>query len=211
MPYDDDVKVGSFPNATYTLIGICIIVYLCELGMDQYAGSSSIMGYLLIPNRFIHHLDILQIIALFTSFFFHTSLGYLAGNMLFLYLFGRSVEDRIGSSKYIVFYLLCGLIANICYVICNKDSNVICIGAAGAIAGVMAAYVIFNPGAKIKVWLGLWMGTIKVSAIFLILFLTTLLLVFHPMTRISTIVVFISGLLLAKLFETSKPDPALIP
>lgn len=91
--------------------------------------------------------------ALFTSMFLHGSWGHLLGNMLFLAIFGNNVEDSMGHLRYLAFYLLCGLAAALAQVWINPASGMPMVGASGAISGVMGAYVLFYPGARVRTWI----------------------------------------------------------
>jgi membrane associated rhomboid family serine protease len=170
----------SFPIVNITIIVICILVYLLQLlvGVDQ-----SIMSCGTIPYEILHNVDLIGnqgglpqepvclpapvYVTLFTSMFMHASLIHIGGNMLFLFIFGDNVEDNMGSLKYAIFYLLCGLIANFAQILAGPDSPIPGVGASGAIAGVMAAYLVLFPRAQVRTILGYGYVT-RVPAIIMI-------------------------------------------
>jgi len=92
------------------------------------------------------------ILPLFTSMFLHGSFLHVAGNMLFLWIFGDNIEDYLGHFTYLVFYLVCGVAAGVTHILINQASRVPSVGASGAIAGVMGAYFILYPRARVLVW-----------------------------------------------------------
>src|SRR6516162_2665825 len=146
LPYDDDVKTDSFGDITIALIALCILVFAGELCMNKSDGVDTLNHMInqwgLVPDRRFHHFDLMQPVTLFTSCFLHAGWNHLIMNMWYLYLFGRSVEDRMGRNNYLLFYLGCGLAAGIAYACFNATSTIACVGASGAISGVMGAYLI---------------------------------------------------------------------
>jgi rhomboid family protein len=154
IPIRDTIPSKNYPIVNTTIIGINVIIYLIELAqgpnLDRF-----VYIYGLVPARY----SIPQIASYFTfgqqalslvSFMFlHGGFWHILGNMWFLYIFGDNVEDRLGPFRYLVFYLLCGLVSGLSQLIFNYHSNVPTIGASGAIAGVMGAYLILHPHSKI--------------------------------------------------------------
>ncbi len=118
------------------------MVFLYELSLEPFSRNQFIAEYALIPSRF-HLLD------LFTSMFLHGGWMHLIGNMWFLWIYGDNVEDVLGHAKYLGFYLACGLAAGLVHLLVNAGSRLPTIGASGAIAGVMGAYLIKFPHSKI--------------------------------------------------------------
>jgi membrane associated rhomboid family serine protease len=154
IPIRDTVPSKSYPVVNTTLIGINVLVFLLEL-MQGPAMDRFIYIYGLVPARYTvpeiaAYFSTGQQIFSFLSFMFlHGGWLHLIGNMLFLYIFGDNVEDHLGSARYLFFYLLCGLISGLFQLLFNLGSNAATIGASGAIAGVMGAYIILYPHAKI--------------------------------------------------------------
>lgn len=184
IPLRDDNSLKSIPfqYVTVSLIALNIIVFLLELGaLDQTAVASfgvtpSVLlgtGALVSPNGVLTEgINIAASPTLITYMFFHADVFHLAGNMLFLWVFGDNVEDSMGHARFLVFYLACGVFAALVHSWMVPDSQLPLIGASGAVAGVIAAYLMLHP--RVSVWvlafkiiplritaglaLGLWIG-----------------------------------------------------
>jgi membrane associated rhomboid family serine protease len=120
------------------LIAANVLVFLYMLSMDEYTQNDFVHQYAVIPAR-------LHLSSLLTSMFLHGGWMHLIGNMWFLWIYGDNVEDVLGHEKYLVFYLLCGVIAGLGQYAISPDSRIPMLGASGAIAGVMGAYMIKFP------------------------------------------------------------------
>lgn len=142
IPLRDTQPSYTFPFVTVAIIVLNVFAFLYEFMMDPYELNFFIAHYGVIPTRF-QWMDVL------TSIFLHGGWMHLIGNMWFLWIYGDNVEDILGHSQYLIFYLLCGLAATMVHVLFNGDSRVPTIGASGAIAGVMGAYVVKFPHSKI--------------------------------------------------------------
>lgn len=144
-----------FPTVTLALIAINFIVFFYQLTLDPRALQSFIMTYSMIPARaqlaLAHSQYTLAqgFLPLFTSMFLHGGWLHIIGNMWFLWLFGPNVEDRLGHLPYLGFYLVCGLGAGIAQMLFSLGSTIPGLGASGAIAGVLGAYVVFFPSSRI--------------------------------------------------------------
>lgn len=144
-----------FPAVTLALIVVNFIVFFYQLTLDPRALQSFIMTYSMIPARaqlaLAHSQYTLAqgFFPLFTSMFLHAGWLHIIGNMWFLWLFGPNVEDRLGHLPYLVFYLVCGLGAGIAQTLFSLGSTIPGLGASGAIAGVLGAYVVFFPSSRI--------------------------------------------------------------
>jgi membrane associated rhomboid family serine protease len=158
---DVGVPRRTFPFFTYGLIAVNVMVFLYELQL----GNPFIGRWAFIPSRFAAD-PARYWITIFTSLFFHASWLHLGGNMLYLWIFGDNVEDRFGHFSYLVFYFLCGLAATLTQFAFETGSNVPNLGASGAIAGVLGAYFLMFPRAKVDVLLILFV--IEVPALLLI-------------------------------------------
>jgi membrane associated rhomboid family serine protease len=143
FPIRDSQPSYSKPVVTIVLIVINILVFLFEASLDDYSRNAFIALYGLTPDSF-HIQNVL------TSMFLHGGWLHVLGNMWFLWIFGDNIEDILGHGKYLVFYLLCGIVAALTQVLMNTDSRIPMVGASGAIAGVMGAYVIKFPTARIQ-------------------------------------------------------------
>jgi rhomboid family protein len=146
---DDDTQRRTFPVVTYALIAMNVAVFLVELsGGDQF-----INDWAFIPERFSEE-PIVYAVTIFTAMFMHASWFHLFGNMLFLWIFGDNVEDRFGHVQFLIFYLLAGVAATIAQFVMAPHSSVPNLGASGAIAGVLGAYILMFPQERVNVLLG---------------------------------------------------------
>jgi len=154
IPIRDTIRTRHFPLINILLILLNVFFYGLQVSQGEAAGSF-IARYALIPARYTdpEWISLFSsgqpITALFTSMFLHGSFWHLLGNMWFLYIFGDNVEDRLGSRQYFFFYILCGLASGVTHILLNPHSPVPTIGASGAVAGVMGAYFLLYPMARI--------------------------------------------------------------
>lgn len=146
---DDNAERKSTPIVTYTLIILNILFFLAELA----GGENFIMNWAFIPERFSAN-PLGDSPTLFTAMFMHAGLFHLATNMLYLWIFGDNVEDSLGKPKYLFLYILSGLAASFAQYTVFPHSNVPNVGASGAIAGVLGAYILFFPGHNVTVLVG---------------------------------------------------------
>jgi len=162
IPLRDDQPTFSTPFINYFLIALNSLVYLWELSVEMQsprALNAFVMQFGLVPRHTIAlltghtHIDpAAAIVPIFTSMFLHASFMHVAGNMLFLWIFGDNVEDYLGHFRYLLFYLASGIAAGITHILLNANSSVPSVGASGAIAGVMGAYFILYPRARVLTW-----------------------------------------------------------
>jgi membrane associated rhomboid family serine protease len=146
---DDNSARRSAPVVTIALIVINVLVFLLEL----QRGDAFIQEWAFIPGRFSEHPSA-DGITLLSAMFMHGGWLHLGGNMLYLWIFGDNVEDRFGSIKFLLFYLAAGLAATFAQYAVNPASNIPNVGASGAIAGVLGAYLLMFPKARVDVLLG---------------------------------------------------------
>jgi membrane associated rhomboid family serine protease len=146
---DDDSSRRLTPVVTYVLIAINALVFFLELN----SGDAFIERWAFVPSRFLAN-PVADFPTLFTSMFMHAGWVHLLGNMLYLWIFGDNVEDRLGHGTYTVFYLLCGLGATFAQMAVSMGSNVPNLGASGAIAGVLGAYLLMFPRGRVNVLMG---------------------------------------------------------
>jgi membrane associated rhomboid family serine protease len=146
---DDDRYRRTTPVVTYILIAINVIVFLLELA----GGDAFIERWSFVPANFAAN-PAGAFITIFTAMFMHGGWAHLLGNMLYLWIFGDNVEDRLGHVKYLLFYLLCGVAATFAQMLVNPGSHVPNLGASGAIAGVLGAYIVMFPQGRVNVLLG---------------------------------------------------------
>ena len=146
---DDDTSRRTVPLVTYALIALNVLFFFVELsGGDAFIGK-----WAFVPHRFLAN-PFGDFPTLFTSMFMHAGWVHLGGNMLYLWIFGDNVEDRFGHIKFIIFYLLGGLAATFAQLAFSRGSNVPNLGASGAIAAVLGAYILLFPKGKVKVLQG---------------------------------------------------------
>ena len=143
---EDNSSRRTVPVFNYLLIAFNLLFFFVELS----GGEQFIRSWSFVPGRFRTSPGG-DAITLFTSMFMHGGWIHLLGNMLYLWIFGDNVEDRFGHLKFLLFYLLCGLAATFAQFAFNSDSHVPNLGASGAIAGVLGAYIIMFPNARVKV------------------------------------------------------------
>jgi membrane associated rhomboid family serine protease len=146
---DDDSGRRLTPIVTYVLIALNVLVFLLELNN----GEAFIQRWAFIPSRFLAD-PAGDFATIFTSMFMHAGWAHLLGNMLYLWIFGDNVEDRLGHALFFVFYILCGLAATFAQMAISLGSDVANVGASGAIAGVLGAYLVMFPRGRVSVLMG---------------------------------------------------------
>ena len=144
---DENRGIRSRPYVTYAVIAVNVVVFLYQLTLDQFALVDFILKWGTIPREISNGQDLFTLI---TCMFLHGGWLHIAGNMLFLWVFGDNIEDTMGHVRFLVFYLLCGIAASGLQVMVNSDSRTPLIGASGAISGVLAAYLVLYPKGKIR-------------------------------------------------------------
>ncbi len=154
FPLRDTQPSYSKPVVTVILIVVNILVFLYEASLGEFEQNAFIATYGLVPDNF-HFVNVL------TSMFLHGGWLHVLGNMWFLWIFGDNIEDILGHGKYIVFYLLCGIAAGMTQTLFTPGSRVPMVGASGAIAGVMGAYLVKFPRSQIR------------TLLFIVFFITT--------------------------------------
>src|ERR1017187_6517968 len=159
FPLKDTQPSYSRPVVTIALITVNLLVFLFEASLGPRTLNAFVEYYGLVPDHF-------PLSRIFTSMFLHGGWLHVLGNMWFLWVFGDRIEDLLGHGKYLLFYLLCGIVAALGQVIANPYSTAPMVGASGAIAGVMGAYVIKFPRARILtlVMLVVFFTTIEIPA-----------------------------------------------
>jgi hypothetical protein len=154
IPIRDRNPSGTFPYVTIGIIVINVLIFLYELSLGPGLGEF-IMRFGVVPLKVSYYSqasDLTFINTFFpfiSSMFLHGGFIHLIGNMWFLWIFGDNIEDKLGHFRFIAFYLLCGIIASSVHVFFNIQSKVPCVGASGAIAGVLGAYMITFPRARV--------------------------------------------------------------
>lgn len=185
FPINDDAPTtNGKPFVNYGLIAINIIIFIYEIIITSYfsnklATIELYSNYGAIPSLVLSGQNLAS---LFTSMFMHGSIAHLLGNMFFLYVFGDNLEGRFGHYKYLIIYLLWGIIASFAqsiYAVSTGSGNIPAIGASGAISGVLAAYLIFFPNAKIQtIIFAFFITTVRIPALAFIPFWFIMQLIF---------------------------------
>jgi len=177
IPLKDDNPTSSRPIVTYFLIGICILVFLGQLGSQSYKTGQLFYSYGLIPSVLMGHdqlpMDLYVVpayLTIFSSMFMHGGFMHIIGNMLYMWIFADNIEDDLGPSRFVIFYLLCGVGAAMAQVLIDTNSQVPMVGASGAIGGVLGAYLINHPKAKVLVLIpfGFFSQLIKIKALYVL-------------------------------------------
>jgi membrane associated rhomboid family serine protease len=189
IPLRDDIPSRKYPFINTLLIAINIAVFLWEITLPSYIRENIFFKFGVLPYRF-YNLNLLPsaILSLFTSMFLHGGWSHIVGNMIYLYIFGDNVEDAMGHFRYLFFYIISGIVAGLVQVLFSVNPYIPAIGASGAIAGVLGAYIRFYPGARILtialfgffidfiyipafIYLGLWFILQLFSGFFSLIFL----------------------------------------
>jgi len=148
IPIGDNVPRSRVPLVTWGIILINVLIFVWQSGLSETELVSFFYSLGVVPLQFLAG-DYEQVWVLLTSMFVHGNLGHLIGNMWILGLFGDNVEDRMGRLSYFAFYILCGVFAGLVHIFINPSSMVPTVGASGAIAGIMAAYLFLFPLARV--------------------------------------------------------------
>lgn len=165
IPLRDTQPSFSTPIVTVLIICVNVMVFLFEASLDPWSSNHFIATFGIVPDRLNYE-------SLLTSMFLHGGWLHLIGNMWFLWIYGDNVEDVLGHGKFLIFYLLCGLAAAAVQVMINPYSRVPTIGASGAIAGVMGAYLIKFPHSRIVtlVFIFIFFTTMEIPAAFMLVY-----------------------------------------
>lgn len=166
LPLKDDNPTQITPFVSYTILGLCVAVFLWQVSLGPREGQLAVYALGMIPSVLFGGSTLPPDVAmvpplatLLTSMFLHGGWMHLIGNMLFLWIFGDNVEDAMGHSRFIVFYLVCGLAAALAQAALDPSSEVPMVGASGAISGVLGAYLLLHPKAHVLVLIPLGMFT----------------------------------------------------
>jgi membrane associated rhomboid family serine protease len=157
IPLHDDNPTTLKPLVTVSIIVAAVAVFLWQISLGEKGFEASVFRYGLIPALWLgdaHPQGVATLpptLTVFTSMFLHGGFMHLAGNMLYLWIFGNNVEDAMGHGRFVLFYLLCGVAAAAAQAIPNPDSTIPMIGASGAISGVLGAYLLLYPHARVLV------------------------------------------------------------
>jgi len=227
IPLSDDPKRRSFPLVTIALIVVNVLVFLYELSLGNQS-DAFLQAFGAVPAEIVSGRDIPPTaplgnvyLTLITSMFLHGGVLHIASNMIYLWVFGDNVEDAFGHLGYLLFYFVCGIIAGLAQIAIDPTSTVPSVGASGAIAGVLGAYIVMYGGARVRtlVFLGPIILLPRIPALLLIgfWFLTQLVSGIGALTSRTQqtggvafwahIGGFVAGLLLALLFRPRVMPP----
>jgi membrane associated rhomboid family serine protease len=172
LPIGDENDHAGIAFVTIALIGLNIIAFLNEINRPERAVQAFIFAWGVVPAEYKLGGDLPPYIpypfwtTLLTSMFLHGGWGHLAGNMLFLWIFGDNIEHRLGHVRFILFYLACGFAASFAHILFNSGSVIPAVGASGAISGVLGGYLLLFP--RNRVYVLTWGGVMAVPAIFML-------------------------------------------
>ncbi|MDH3974396.1 MAG: rhomboid family intramembrane serine protease [Deltaproteobacteria bacterium] len=175
IPVKDDNPTRSFPFFTISIIALNILIFIYQISLGRDT-DKFILQMALIPYEIIHFTKIHSLSAIpppatfFTSIFTHANLLHLGGNMLYLWIFGNNIEDALGHVRFLVFYFTCGILATACHIAIDPNSTVPLVGASGAIAGVLGAYLLIYPRAGVHtlVFIVFFIRIIRLPAAFVL-------------------------------------------
>lgn len=215
IPIKDQLTTRRFPIMNYVLIAANIFVFI----LQWLAGSNQealVYEFALIPANLVKAINLANMGDIFTSMFMHAGLAHIGGNMLYLWIFGDNVEDSMGSGKYLFFYLVGGVVASLTHVFTNPASQIPTVGASGAIAAVLGAYLVLYPRSRVLTFIpiGYFMRLTTVPAS-IVLGLWFILQLFNGVLSMGASDVggvafwahiggFVAGVVLAKLFASRR-------
>ena len=170
IPLHDDNPTKLTPVVTIAFIAVCTLVFLYQASLSVDPDNTFVFQYGAIPALLFGQADLPETVVpipayatLITSMFLHGGWMHLIGNMLYLWVFGNNIEDVMGHARYVVFYLACGILAALSHALTDPSSPIPMVGASGAISGVLGAYVLLFPRARILVLMP-GLGVTKVPA-----------------------------------------------
>lgn len=173
IPLKDENPTSTYPYVTVGLIGLNILVFIFEISlgsnlqhfMNRYGAIPAFVLDMAAPVEYPP-----PYITIFTSMFLHAGFFHVGGNMLYLWIFGNNIEDSMGHFRFIIFYFLCGIVAVYTFSAVNPSSTIPMVGASGAVSGVLGAYLLLFPRAKVLtlIPLGFYIQIVRVPAIFVL-------------------------------------------
>jgi len=172
IPFKDDNPTRTFPILTVGIIFINIVVFILQSGHPVRAKmlmySYGAIPYALLTFEKTQPLH--PFLTIFTSMFMHGGILHLVSNMLYLWIFGNNIEDTMGHLRFLVFYLLCGIVAAYTHAITEPSSTIPMIGASGAVSGVLGAYILLFPHARVYtlIFLGFFIQVVRLPAFFVL-------------------------------------------
>jgi membrane associated rhomboid family serine protease len=217
IPIRDQLPTRNVPVINYLLIAANILVFVFQWLAGPYE-EALIYEFALIPASFTANLSLGDVSDIFTSMFMHAGFAHIGGNMLYLWIFGDNVEDSMGSLKYLLFYLIGGIVASLTHIFTNPGSQIPTVGASGAIAAVLGAYLVLYPQSKVLtlIPLGFFIrmtllpASIVLGLWFVLQFFSGILALGGPdvggVAFWAHIGGFVSGIVLGKLFSNKRRE-----
>jgi membrane associated rhomboid family serine protease len=217
IPLKDDVPTRTFPIITIGIVLVNIFIFAWSLTLPAGLERSLVQKYAFIPRDLMvalaSRIDLLpyNVMTIFTSMFIHGGFLHIGGNMLYLWIFGNNVEDAAGHMRFAVFYLLSGVAAGLVQYSFDPSSPVPMVGASGAVSGVLGAYLILFPRAKVKtlIFVFLFITTIDIPAMVLLTVWFFVQIAFSHgqggVAWFAHIGGFIFGMLTVKIFARRRP------
>ena len=211
FPYSDENPTRSFSLFTVILILVNCVIYYMEV-FGQPAFGQLINSYALVPcnvNK-LHFYDYRYYVPFISHMFLHVNIIHVAGNMLFLWIFGNNVEDVLGGIRFYAFYVLCGIAAAVTFFLFHHNECTPIIGASGAVSGVLGGYVVLFPSARIKVWFIFFVLRLRAWFFILLWFLLQLSNLYGEQSGVSNVAWsahvggFIAGFVLIMFFKKRK-------
>jgi membrane associated rhomboid family serine protease len=172
IPYKDDNPLHIVPVVTILIITLNLLVFVMQI-MSGADSRTIVYSFGAIPHNLISlesRQPIHPVLTVFTSMFMHGGLFHLAFNMLYFWIFGNNIEERLGHLRFLLFYLFCGVVAAFSHTLASPGSNIPMIGASGAVSGMLGAYILLYPMAKVStvIFLGFFITTVKIPALIVI-------------------------------------------
>jgi len=177
LPLYDDNPSKSIPLVTYTLVAACVFVFVWQLGLSPRQAQQVVLEYGMVPAVLFGYAELPPYMhpvpawaTLFTSMFLHGGVLHLGGNMVYLWLFGKGVESALGPARFLLLYLICGAAAGLTQGLMDPTSELPMIGASGAIAGTLGAYLVLHPRGNVVVfiWFFVFVRFVTVPAVVLL-------------------------------------------
>ncbi len=220
LPLRDINPTRRFPIMTLILIATNVIIYvLFQAGQSEREAFQLAVDWAVVPYNLTHGAGSDNLFDIFRAMFMHGSITHLLGNMLYLWIFGDNLEDRMGIPLYLGFYLMSGLAGTLAQVAINPDSQVPMLGASGAIAGVLGGYLLLFPGVRVRglIFFGYWARMADISAFWVLGFWFALQL-FNGVMSLGALAGggvaffahiggFVAGLVMMWLFMRLMPQP----
>ncbi len=169
FPLHDENPTKNFPALTIAIISSNVLIYFWALSFLPAQLNQIYYQFGMVPYQWTHS-PMTETSTVFSAMFLHAGFMHLAGNMLYLWIFGDNIEDALGKFRFILFYFTCGAIAAFCHILINYNSDIPMVGASGAISGILGAYLILYPKAKVKtlIFLGFFITIIRIPAVVLL-------------------------------------------